>query len=71
MILTADTFPRSPMTSINSKSPRGAPPSASRYELIEEIGVGSYGTVYRGIDSSTGKEVAIKEVDLEDVHVFN
>jgi serine/threonine protein kinase len=55
------------MHSPNSRSPQGGPPSASRYELLQEIGVGSCGTVYRGIDSSTGKEVAIKEVDLDDV----
>jgi serine/threonine protein kinase len=55
------------MNSPNSRSPKGGPPSASRYELLQEIGAGSVGTVYRGIDSSTGKEVAIKEVDLDDV----
>lgn len=67
MIPQATVYLRSPMDSTNSRSPKGGLPSASRYELLQEIGVGSYGTVYRGIDSSTGKQVAIKEVDLDDV----
>lgn len=54
------------MNSPRFKSSKDGPPSAARYELVHEIGVGSYGTVYRAIDSSTGKEVAIKEVDLDD-----
>jgi serine/threonine protein kinase len=55
------------MNSQNPRSSKDGLPSASRYELLQEIGTGSYGTVYRGIDSSTGDEVAIKEVDLDDV----
>lgn len=38
-----------------------------RYEAIERVGVGSYGSVYRGVDLSSGKVVAMKAVDLERV----
>lgn len=31
-----------------------------KYQVGEEIGRGAYGTVYKGIDSDTGKFVAMK-----------
>lgn len=50
------------------KSPgRNGPSSAERYQLLEALGSGSYGTVWHAIDTSSGKEVAVKEIDLEDV----
>jgi len=55
------------MNTQNPRSSKDGLSSAPLYELLQEIGTGSYGTVYRGIDSSTGKEIAIKEVDLDDV----
>eukprot|EP00897_Mesotaenium_endlicherianum_P005459 jgi/Mesen1/4941/ME000247S04224 len=37
-----------------------------QYELNELIGRGSFGDVYRAVDRKTGKEVAIKIIDLDD-----
>lgn len=36
-----------------------------RYTKVSIIGRGTYGTVYKGIDTKTGKTVAIKVIDLE------
>lgn len=38
-----------------------------RYERLECIGRGSYGDVYKGVDTQTGQQVAIKVIDLEDI----
>ncbi|KAK9805326.1 hypothetical protein WJX73_002494 [Symbiochloris irregularis] len=40
---------------------------ADRYELLDLLGKGSFGDVFRGLDKETGKEVAIKVINLEDV----
>ncbi|KAJ5669849.1 Serine/threonine-protein kinase svkA [Penicillium macrosclerotiorum] len=38
---------------------------ASRYQVMEELGSGSFGTVYKAIDKTTGEIVAVKHIDLE------
>ncbi|UKZ57712.1 hypothetical protein TrVGV298_011572 [Trichoderma virens] len=38
---------------------------ASDYQVLEELGRGSFGVVYKGIDKITGETVAIKHIDLE------
>ncbi|KAL2810964.1 kinase-like protein [Aspergillus granulosus] len=38
---------------------------AGQYQMMEELGSGSFGTVYKAIDKTTGEIVAIKHIDLE------
>ncbi|EAW14891.1 STE20 family serine/threonine-protein kinase [Aspergillus clavatus NRRL 1] len=38
---------------------------ASQYQMMEELGSGSFGTVYKAIEKTTGEIVAIKHIDLE------
>ncbi|USW51552.1 Putative protein kinase [Septoria linicola] len=38
---------------------------ADEYQMLEELGSGSFGTVYRALHKPTGEYVAIKHIDLE------
>ncbi|KAK0720842.1 kinase-like domain-containing protein [Lasiosphaeris hirsuta] len=38
---------------------------ASHYQVLEELGRGSFGVVYKAIEKRTGETVAIKHIDLE------
>ena len=40
-----------------------------RYTLKEQIGRGSFGEVFRGVDNETGEIVAIKVIDLDQVWI--
>ncbi|KAM0723350.1 hypothetical protein Q7P37_000336 [Cladosporium fusiforme] len=39
--------------------------SADNYHMLEELGSGSFGVVYRALDKRTGQAVAVKHIDLE------
>lgn len=38
---------------------------SENYEMLEELGSGSFGIVYKAREKSTGEFVAIKHIDLE------
>lgn len=40
----------------------------SRYEIVDTIAVGDFGTVYRGRDRELGREVAIKQIHQQFLH---
>ena len=44
----------------------GAPGKLGRYELMEQIGKGGMGVVYRAFDPTIGRTVAIKTIPLDD-----
>ncbi|KAI0268177.1 kinase-like domain-containing protein [Gloeopeniophorella convolvens] len=50
------------------KEPYPMPSSnpASQYTLMEKLGTGSFGTVYKAMHNETRQIVAIKQIDLED-----
>ena len=37
---------------------------ADRYQMLEELGSGSFGVVYKAIEKNTGEIVAVKHVSL-------
>lgn len=39
---------------------------ADQYALLEKLGTGSFGVVYKGMHKETNQIVAIKQIDLED-----
>ncbi|KAK7470646.1 hypothetical protein VKT23_002070 [Stygiomarasmius scandens] len=55
----ADKRPREPYPIPNSNP-------ASQYTLLEKLGTGSFGTVYKAMHNETKQIVAIKQIDLED-----
>lgn len=54
-----DTYPREPYP-VPTNNP------ASQYTLIEKLGTGSFGVVYKAMHNDTKQTVAIKQIDLED-----
>ncbi|KAH7102896.1 Pkinase-domain-containing protein [Auriculariales sp. MPI-PUGE-AT-0066] len=66
--------PPSPTTQVHSPvkrysqqpSPMPSSDPASQYTLLEKLGTGSFGTVYKAMHNETKQIVAIKQIDLED-----
>lgn len=67
--------PPSPRTEykprVGPKEPYPMPSSnpASQYTLLEKLGTGSFGTVYKGIHNDTKQIVAIKQIGASCLHL--
>lgn len=48
------------------RSPADGHEIAAQYTLLEKLGTGSFGTVYKAVHNASQQIVAIKQVDLED-----
>ena len=58
--------PARKLTSDNTHSHLQSPDAlARRYKLLEKLGQGNFGIVFKALDRVTGETVAVKEVDLE------
>jgi serine/threonine protein kinase len=55
---------RSPDVS-SSKPALPEPTRIGRYEIVQKLGAGAFGTVYKGVDQDLGRPVAIKTIRLE------
>ncbi|KAI0304006.1 hypothetical protein BC826DRAFT_1095278 [Russula brevipes] len=71
--LVLDTHASKPTRSPSSPGPKPREPypmpssnPASQYTLMEKLGTGSFGTVYKAMHNETRQIVAIKQIDLED-----
>ncbi|KIJ70564.1 hypothetical protein HYDPIDRAFT_77694 [Hydnomerulius pinastri MD-312] len=60
--------PRSSQDGPRPREPYPVPSNnpASQYTLLEKLGTGSFGTVYKAMHNETKQIVAIKQIDLED-----
>jgi serine/threonine protein kinase len=54
------TLPRTPSPRIGATAPSNVPAQIGRYQIIERVGQGGMGVLYRGIDPVLDREVAIK-----------
>lgn len=78
LVLTINPFRQPSMSSsppVSSPGARGAPGDpypvsssspATQYTLLEKLGTGSFGVVYKAMHNETKQIVAIKQIDLED-----
>lgn len=65
---SSSSTPPSPDVKSRPREPYPIPSSnpASQYTLLEKLGTGSFGTVYKAMHNDTKQIVAIKQIDLED-----
>ncbi len=49
----------------SSKPAVPEPKRIGRYEIVQKLGAGAFGTVYKGVDQDLGRPVAIKTIRLE------
>ena len=47
-----------------------APSSAEDYKILEKVGEGAFGTVFRALNRVTGREVALKKIRVRDIRVL-
>ena len=47
-----------------------APSSAEDYKILEKVGEGAFGTVFRALNRVTGQEVALKKIRVRDIRVL-
>ncbi|KAA1466516.1 Pkinase-domain-containing protein [Dentipellis sp. KUC8613] len=66
--IKATRSPSSPDLKPRPREPYPIPSSnpAGQYTLLEKLGTGSFGTVYKAMHNETKQIVAIKQIDLED-----
>lgn len=50
------------MAAIDDNGGKGPMDSSAKYKLLEQVGNGSFGVVYKAVNKDTGEVVAIKEV---------
>ena len=62
----ADVPPPAPSVAPSQPPPTGDLPKLGRYQLIEKIGKGGMGVVYRAVDPAIGRVVAIKTILTKD-----
>ncbi|KAI0337583.1 Pkinase-domain-containing protein [Trametopsis cervina] len=61
-----EEYERPPRPSAPEPHPVPSSNPASQYTLLEKLGTGSFGTVFKAIHNDTKQVVAIKQIDLED-----
>ncbi|KAF8559109.1 Pkinase-domain-containing protein [Imleria badia] len=62
----SQSSPRSSLDYPREPCPVPSSNLASQYTLLDKLGTGSFGTVYKAIHNETKQIVAIKQIDLED-----
>lgn len=63
---TASSAAGSPPSEKSTVSLANGKQLSEQYSLLEKLGTGSFGVVYKGIHKETKQIVAIKQIDLED-----
>lgn len=54
----------------HTREKMAAPSSAEDYKILEKVGEGAFGTVFRALNRVTGQEVALKKIRVRDIRVL-